>query len=99
MKVKFMNGSIKECSAPSEQKLYKAGVSAGWIVTFRLLGEITSHELDELFTEENIFSLDFLSETKTLFTLSNYRKTTSAIIRHDENTADTYAEIHLTKGV
>ena len=104
MKVKFSNGVVKDCTSPTEQKVYKAGASSGWLLILRLIGGITSSDLDALLTEDNIKSLDFLSEKedgeiKTLFTLSDYSKVTSAIIRHDENTSDAYAEIQLTKGV
>ena len=104
MKVKFVNGVVKDCTSPTEQKVYKSGASSGWLLILRLIGGVTSSDLDALLTEDNIKSLDFLSEKedgeiKTLFTLSDYSKVTSAIIRHDENTSDAYAEIQLTKGV
>ena len=104
MKVKFVNGVVKDCASPTEQKVYKAGASSGWLLTLRLIGGITSSDLDDILTEDNIKSLDFLlenedGEDKTLFTLADYSKVTSAVIRHDENTSDTYAEIQLTKGV
>lgn len=103
MKVKFANGVIKECTAPTEQKAYRSGIGVGWILLLKLTGEITSTELDNLLTAENVESLEFLTETesgedKTLFTISGYEKITSSTIRYAENSADTQSEIQLTKG-
>lgn len=104
MKVKFANGAIKECAAPTEQKAFRTVGGNGWILNLRLMGEITSTELDELITTENITSLEFLSETdkgedKTIFTLDGYEKITSSTIRHAEDTTSTSVEIQLTKGL
>lgn len=105
MKVKFANGVVKECSAPTEQKIFKTNSGeTGWILQLRLLGEITSTELDELITVENIAPLEFLTETengeaKTIFTLDGYGKITSSTIRHAEDTASTSVDIQLTKGL
>ena len=105
MKVKFANGVVKDCAAPTEQKVFRtASGENGWILHLRLTGAITSAELDELLTVENIASLEFLSETDsggaaTLFILDGYGKITSSTIRHAEDTALTNAEIQLTKGV
>ena len=105
MKVKFPNGAIKECSAPTEQKIFKTNSNeSGWILQLRLIGEITSTELDNLITIENIATLEFLSENengedKTIFTLDGYKKITSSTIRHSEDTTSTSVDIQLTKGV
>ena len=104
MKVKFANGVVKECSAPTEQKAFRTVGGNGWILNLRLIGGITSAELDELITTENIASLEFLSapedgEAKTIFTLDGYEKITSSTIRHAEDTASTSVDIQLTKGL
>lgn len=105
MKVKFANGVVKECSAPTEQKVFRtANGEKGWVLNLRLIGGITSAELDELIITENISSLKFLSvpeegETKTIFTLDGYEKITSSTIRHAEDTASTSVDIQLTKGL
>lgn len=104
MKVKFANGVIKECNAPTEQKAFRTIGGNGWILNLRLMGGITSAELDELLTDENIASLEFLSvpedgESKTIFTLDGYEKITSSTIRHAEDTTSTSVEIQLTKGL
>ena len=105
MKIKFANGVVKECTSPTEQKVFKTNTGVdGWILHLRLMGEITSGELDELVTVENIAPLEFLTTTesgedKTAFTLDGYEKITSSTIRHAEDTASTSAEIQLTKGL
>jgi hypothetical protein len=105
MKIKFANGVIKKCESPTEQKVFKTNTgTAGWILHLRLVGEITSGELDEILTVENIAQLEFLTTTesgedKTAFTLDGYEKITSSTIRHAEDTASTSAEIQLTKGL
>ena len=104
MKVKFANDVVRECSAPTEQKVFKLGVGVGWILILRLNGGITSTDLDELMTDDNVKTLEFLSvkengEESTLFTLDGYEKVTSSTIRHADDIASTYAEIQLTKGL
>lgn len=106
MKVKFANGVVKECAAPTEQKVFRtASGENGWILHLRLMGAITSAELDELITAENIAPLEFLiedeesTEDKVAFTLDGYNKITSSTIRHAEESASTSAEIQMTKGL
>ena len=106
MKVKFANGVVRECSAPTEQKMFKNNngvlVGVGWVLMLRLTGVITSTEVDNILTEDNVSSLEFLTETeagedKKLFNLDGYNKITSSTMRHSEDT--TIAEIQITKGV
>ena len=108
MKVKFANGVVKECTAPTEQKIFKtvggATVGAGWVLVLRLTGNTTSSELDDVLTAENVSTLEFMAEDetgfrKTLFSLSGYDKITSSTIRHSEDVAATYTEIQMSKGV
>ena len=104
MKVKFANGVVKECAAPTEQKAYRAGEGIGWILLLRLTGETTSAELDNLLVADNVSALEFLTETengedKTLFTLEGYDKVTSSTIRYAESEPDIVSEIQLTKGM
>ena len=105
MKIKFANGVVKECSPPTEQKVFKnANGDAGWVLHLRLIGGMTSEELDTLITPENITTLEFsvmtdTEEEKLAFTLDGYNKITSSTIRHAEDTASTTAEIQLTKGM
>lgn len=105
MKVKFANGVVKNCIAPTEQKVFKAvDGTSGWILNLRLIGEMTSTELDNLSSLKNIAPLEFMTKTengedKVLFTLDGYEKITSSVIRHAEDTESTTVEIQLTKGL
>ena len=105
MKIKFANGVTKTCVSPTEQKVFKnnSGVE-GWILNLRLIGEITSTELDELITPENISPLEFLTvtengEDKSIFTLEGYSKISHSAIHHSEDTTTTAVEIQFTKGL
>ena len=105
MKIKFANGVVKECASPTEQKVFKTNNGdTGWILHLRLIGEITSGELDELITVDNIKPLEFLTATengedKTAFILYGYEKITSSTIRYTEDITSTISEIQLTKGL
>ncbi len=105
MKVKFADGVVKECNAPTEQKVFKtASGEQGWILLLKLIGEITSTEIDEIVTTENIGHLEFFTETengedKKIFVLDGYSKITSSTIRHAEDITTTSVEIQLTKGI
>lgn len=108
MKVKFANGVVKECTAPTEQKIFKTvegkTVGVGWVLVLRLTGNITSTELDSILTADNVSSLEFLAkdengEEKTLFSLEGYDRITSSTIRHAEDTTATYTEMQMSKGV
>ena len=103
MNVKFKDGTITECSSLTEQKLFKAGESAGWILNLALLGDITSDDVDKLLTSDNVSELTFISkdenETETTFALSNYNRVSSAVIRYLEPQNKSRVDIQLTKGV
>ena len=114
MKVKFKDGTIKTCSAPTEQKIFKnikdetgktVLTPSGWITLFSLSGGITSDEADCILTSENIDALEFFAEnTETgedvkLFELNGYTKVSAATIRHSEAEDGAYTEIQLTKDI
>lgn len=103
MKVKFKDGTIKECSAPTEQKVFKEGKASGWILSFALVCDMTSAEVDNTLSEENISDLTFISADENgnehTFLLYGYNHVSSAIIRHSEDTRQSRVELHLTKGV
>lgn len=108
MKIKFLNGVIKKCEAPTEQKVFRNSdndiTESAWVLTIRLADTVTSDELDEIILPENTSTLKFYTdENIEIFTLNGYNKTTFAKIRYsetisDEN-SDTYADIQLSKGV
>lgn len=111
MKAQFKDGTIKSCSAPTEQKVFKnkkdelgntVTVASGWIMIFNLSGGMTSDEADRILTEDNISKLVFLTENESgedveLFELSGYTKISSTTIRHAEDDSASYTEIQLTK--
>lgn len=99
MNVKFKDGTIKSCTAPIEQKIFKNSEAAGWILLFNLTGKITSDELDTLLTTENVSELTFLVDDEAIAVLKNYNKITSSIIRYADNDENIKTEIQLTKGV
>ncbi len=108
MKVKFASGAVKECTAPTEQKVFKTvggeTVGIGWVLILKLMGNITSTEFDTVVNTEGVSSLEFLKENEKgedeiLFTLEGYNKITSSTIRHAEDTTATYVEIQMSKGV
>lgn len=103
MKVKFKDGTILNCSIPTEQKVFKGGEAAGWILSFSLIGIVTSADIDKIISEENISDLSFISvdeeEKETTIPLTGYDKVSSAVIRYAEEYEQTRVEIHLTKGV
>lgn len=102
MKVTFKDGTIKDCSTPTEQKVFRGGEASGWILSFALLGNMTSAEVDNLIADENISHLTFSSknedDVETTIELLGYDKVSSAVIRYNEQET-TRVEIHLTKGV
>ena len=96
----FVNQTVKTCSVPTEQKVFRNGVPAGWIVVFQLTGDITSEELDNLTTIENLATLSFKDDGgNALFELTGYTKVSSAVIKHGQTSKDTVAELQFTKGV
>ena len=109
MKIKFVDGSIKECAVPTEHKVFKTVsgnlIGTGWILTFKIIDNISSaEEVDTMLETENISSLEFLSETEngeltTLFKLDGYESVISSIIHYAEDTTKTNVEIQLSKGV
>ena len=108
MKVKFANGVVKECTAPTEQKIIRnlgaETVGIGWALFLKITGGVTSAELDEILTAENVKTLEFLTEAENgedtkLFSLDGYDKITASTIRHSENADSAFAEIQMSKGV
>ena len=114
MRVKFANGTVKHCTAPTEQKVFRnnggENAGAGWVLLIKLTGEVTSSEIDELMTADNIKKLDFFPEAEPetesgdggetpMFTLAGYSKVTSSSIRYAEEKSAVTAEIQMSKGL
>ena len=103
MKVKFANGVTKECSSPTEIKSFYNNSDSRWLLNVKLIGPMTSAELDELLTKENIAHLEFLTTAtdegdQVIFTLDGYERVTSSAIKHAEDTTATMVEIQMAKG-
>lgn len=103
MKVKFVNGVTKECSSPTEIKSFYNNSDSHWVLNVKLIGAMTSAELDALLTTENISRLEFLTTAtdegdQAIFTLDGYERVTSSAIRHAEDTTATIVEIQMSKG-
>ena len=98
MRIKFKNGTEKNCTNLTEQKLFKAGAAVGWLCSFCISESVSSAELDELLSEDNISALSFSKDNSIeKFTASGYTKVSSAVIRYSDN--GIVAEIQLSKGV
>lgn len=98
MRVKFKDGTLKNCSNPTEQKLFKSGEAAGWLCAFVVSDTMNSSEVDAVVTPDNISALEFCNDDGSkLFDISGYTKVTSAVVRYAETSGS--VEIQLTKGV
>ena len=103
MKVTFKDGTVRNCTPPTEQKVFKSGEAAGWFLFINLIGENTSDELDSFVTADNVSDLIFTPDetdkmTETL-KITGYGKISSALIRYAEDVSSTRVEIQLSKGV
>ena len=55
MKVQFNNNAQAfDCSEPIEQRMYKGGVPAGWVIMFHVPVSINSSNVDELISPDSI---------------------------------------------
>lgn len=108
MRVKFLDGTVKECAAPTELKLFKTSdgelIGGGWLLTLKLIGGLTAADVDSIFSPDNIKELEFSAtdengNEKILFCLSGYERLTSSAVHYSEDFTDTFAEIQLSKGV
>ena len=86
MKIKFNDGTIKDCTQPTEQKLFREGVAAGWLLSVSITdGKLTSDDIDKLITTENVSNLTFTDdEEKELYVLGGYTQIASVAIRHSD---------------
>lgn len=83
MMLKFKDGTIKACSNPIEHRVLREGLPAGWICTVRILETMSSSEIDQVLTSDNISELTFCNRLlEELFVLSGYTKISNIIIRH-----------------
>lgn len=97
MKIKFNDGTIKECTQPMEQKLFRDGVAVGWLLSFSITGEVvTSDNIDKIITADNVSNLTFTDdEENNLYVLSGYTQLASVAIRHSDT--QSRAELQIKK--
>lgn len=98
MFIKF-KGNDAELTTTSviEQKLFKQGESAGWLLSLHINGNFTTPELDSMLTEESISEITLVCESEIPTIISGYQKVTACVVRYSDN--NSVAEINLTKGV
>ena len=101
MKVKFKNETIKVCTQPTEQKMFRDGNATGWLLSFSIKDEdITSESLDTVLTNDNVARLTFIDDDDNeLFILTGYSRITSAIIRYAEPGINSRVDIQITKSL
>lgn len=80
-----------------EQKIFKQGEPAGWLLAISINGDFSATDIDGLLTEESIGEITLIGETEKATVISGYNKITSCVVRYSEN--NTIAEIQLTKGL
>ena len=98
MFIKFKGNDTEfTTTAIIEQKLYKQGVSIGWLLTLHLSGDFTAQYVDDMLTEESISEITLVGENEKTTTITGYEKSTSCVVRYSND--NTTAEIQLTKGV
>lgn len=87
MKVTFANGETKMCNFPTEQKLFSQGKQFGWMLILTVNDSMTSKEVDEFFTSNNINKMTFTTDDDgPVCEIVGYTNITSAIIRHSDST-------------
>lgn len=99
MKVKFNveNPTEYQCSEPVEQKIFRNGTPAGWILLFNIFGQVSGTELETLLTPEAIGELTFIHSDDTEETITGYNVVSACRIRHGDT--ETVTELQFTKGV
>lgn len=99
MKIKFVDETILNTTTPVEQKVFGNDGSMGWIIGFSIVTPMTSDEIDNLLTVENIEELHLISDdgshTKTI---TGYDKITMAIVRYGDDISST-VEVQFSKGI
>lgn len=100
MNVQFKgNETVFECTEPVEQKLFKTGVAAAWVIMFNIFtdGDMDSAKADEIITENSISEMIFSNSSDKQSKISGYSAITSCTIRHKEE--KTAVELQFTKKI
>ena len=100
MQIKFKDGTIKQCTNPTEQKMYRNGLDVGWVLMFSITDTMTSNEADDILSADNIESLTFFDDTSeenaVSKTITGYTDVNYIIIKYGDD-INTVAEIQLRK--
>ena len=83
MKVFFKgnNSKVYDCSEPIEQRIYKAGIPAGWILIFNISNcDITSDNVEDRIGDISEMTFVISDENKVI--ISGYTSIMACTIRH-----------------
>lgn len=100
MYAKFKNGVVKECTAPTEQMIFKNNEPVGWLAVLAVKDVKTSDEAESLLANESISSMRFFNtlpvddDTEPMFALNGYTAVQSAVVYHN---SDNSFEVQLKK--
>jgi len=97
MKMTFSNGEICESSNPTEQKVFKKNGESGWVMAFSILTPMSSTELDEILTEDNISEIT-ISDGTNEKTILGYDKITMVTVRYSDNISSVI-DVQVSKGI
>lgn len=98
MKIYFKNNEHAEITSVVEQKVISNN-KTGWMIHFTIKSNMTSTELDNLVTEENITKLKICSDNQNTETeIDGYSKIMSASVRYMDN-ASTVIDVQLSKNI
>jgi hypothetical protein len=98
MLIKFNNGTQVETTNPTEQKVFKSNGESGWIITFSITTPMTSTQLDELLTGENISLLTLMNGETSSAVIEGYDKVTMVTIRYTSDVTSNI-DVQMSKGL
>ena len=97
MKVQFKNTSqALDCTEPIEQGIFKSGLRVGWAIMFHIRADVSSSDIDNIITPDNISELAFTKdEGYPTAVITGYTSVTACTIRHKKDA--TVVEVQFTK--
>lgn len=90
MKIKFKDGTTKDCTGIVEQKAFVSGEAKGWILS-GTIKNMQSSDADSIFTDDNISQMilyrENANETEgdSIGIISGYNKITSVAVRYTDD--------------
>ena len=97
MQMQFLNKESCETSNPTEQKIFKKNGESGWVMAFSILTPMSSTELDEILTDDNISEIT-ISDGTNEKTILGYDKLTMVTVRYSDNISSVI-DVQLSKGL